>query len=122
MRMAEAMIGCSLVTTRKAAGYPECEALTAHPLALFSERCDDGAEVRRADERSERARNGLFSGVASAPSSSGVHEQFCCRTPTSFGLRCQIARPTDVGTQFTSRPLTATGALRNTRRHGPALH
>jgi hypothetical protein len=43
----------SIVTTRKAAGYPECEALTAHPLAQFGKRCDGRAEVRRADERSE---------------------------------------------------------------------
>jgi hypothetical protein len=31
--MTEASIGLSIVTTKKAAGYPECEALTAHPLA-----------------------------------------------------------------------------------------
>jgi hypothetical protein len=33
VRMTEATIGFSIVTTKKAAGYPECEALTAHPLA-----------------------------------------------------------------------------------------
>jgi hypothetical protein len=43
-----------------AAGYPECEALTAHPLAWFCKRCDGGAEVRRADERSEASSNGLL--------------------------------------------------------------
>ena len=53
MRMTEARMDLSIVTTMKAVGYPECEALTAHPLALFGKRCDGGAEVRRADERSE---------------------------------------------------------------------
>jgi hypothetical protein len=62
-RMTEARIGFSIVTTTKAAGYPECEAQTAHPLALFSMRCDGRAEVRRADERSESGSNGLL-GVA----------------------------------------------------------
>jgi hypothetical protein len=42
-RMTEARIGLSIVTKTMAAGYPECEALTAHPLALFSKRCDGGA-------------------------------------------------------------------------------
>ena len=53
MRMTEARMDLSIVTMMKAVGYPECEALTAHPLALFGKRCDGGAEVRRADERSE---------------------------------------------------------------------
>jgi hypothetical protein len=30
----------SIVTTRKAAGYPECEASKARPLALFSQQRD----------------------------------------------------------------------------------
>jgi hypothetical protein len=33
VRMTEARIGFSIVTTTTAAGYPEYEALTAHPLA-----------------------------------------------------------------------------------------
>jgi hypothetical protein len=33
--MTEAIIGLSIVTTKKAAGYPECEDPTAHPLALL---------------------------------------------------------------------------------------
>jgi hypothetical protein len=41
--MTEARIGLSIVTTMKAVGYPECEDLTAHPLARFSKRCDGGA-------------------------------------------------------------------------------
>jgi hypothetical protein len=42
--MTEARMDLSIVTTTIAAGYPECEALTAHPLALFSKWCDEGAE------------------------------------------------------------------------------
>jgi hypothetical protein len=42
--MTEARIGLSIVTTKTAAGYPECEVLTAHPLAWFSKRCAGGAE------------------------------------------------------------------------------
>jgi hypothetical protein len=53
-------MGLSIVTTKTAVGYPECEALTAHPLAWFSKRCDGRADVRRADERSESSGNGLF--------------------------------------------------------------
>jgi hypothetical protein len=33
MRMTEARMDLSIVITKKAVGYPECEALTAHPLA-----------------------------------------------------------------------------------------
>jgi hypothetical protein len=51
--MTEARCGHSIVPTMKAAGYPECEALTVHPLAPFSKRCDGRAE----DERSESSSN-----------------------------------------------------------------
>jgi hypothetical protein len=63
MRMTEARIYFSIVTAMKATGYPECEALTAHPLAWFSKRCDGRAEVRRADERSESGSNELLADV-----------------------------------------------------------
>jgi hypothetical protein len=33
--MTEACIGLNIVTTKKAAAYPECEDPTAHPLALL---------------------------------------------------------------------------------------
>jgi hypothetical protein len=61
--MTEARIYFSIVTAMKATGYPECEALTAHPLAWFSKRCDGRAEVRRADERSESGSNALLGGA-----------------------------------------------------------
>jgi hypothetical protein len=38
--MTEASVGLSIVTTRKAAGYPECEASKARLLALFSQQRD----------------------------------------------------------------------------------
>jgi hypothetical protein len=38
--MTEASIGRSIVTTRKAAGYPECAASKARLLALFSKQRD----------------------------------------------------------------------------------
>jgi hypothetical protein len=59
MRMTEAMIGRTIVTTKKAAGYPECEAPTAHPLASFSKRCVGGAEyVGQTSEASRAATSG----------------------------------------------------------------
>jgi hypothetical protein len=38
--MTEASIGLSIVTTTKAAGYPECEVSKARLLALFSKQRD----------------------------------------------------------------------------------
>jgi hypothetical protein len=38
--MTEASIGFSILTTKKAAGYPECEASKARMLALFSKQRD----------------------------------------------------------------------------------
>jgi hypothetical protein len=62
--MTEASIGHCIVTTKTAAGYPECEALTAHPLALFSKRCDGGAEYVGQASEASRAANRLLGFVA----------------------------------------------------------
>jgi hypothetical protein len=70
--MTEARIGFSIVTMTMAAGYPECEALTAHPLALFGKRCDEGAEYVGQTSEARRAANRLFSDVASAPMAAAV--------------------------------------------------
>jgi hypothetical protein len=57
--MTEARMDLSIVTKKKAAGYPECEAPTAHPLALLSKRSDGGAEyVGQASEASRAAMSG----------------------------------------------------------------
>jgi hypothetical protein len=74
--MTEARIDLSIVTTNNAVGYPECEALTAHPLALYSKRCDGRAEVRRADERSESSRNALFRAGCRRSSPTNLDPQF----------------------------------------------
>jgi hypothetical protein len=57
--MTEARIGCSIVTTTTAAGYPECEALPARLLALLSKQRDGVAEyVGQASEASRAATSG----------------------------------------------------------------
>jgi hypothetical protein len=48
------------VTTTKAAGYPECEAVTAHPLAWLSKRCEGGAEYVGQTSDSESGGNALL--------------------------------------------------------------
>jgi hypothetical protein len=54
--MTEAMLGRSIVTPTIAAGYPECEDPTAHPLAR-SKWCDGRAEYVGQSSDCESSRN-----------------------------------------------------------------
>jgi hypothetical protein len=59
--MIEAGIGRSIVTTMKAAGYPEREVLMAHPLASISNRYEGRAEYVGQTSEASRAANRLLS-------------------------------------------------------------
>jgi hypothetical protein len=55
------------VTTTTAAGYPECEVPTAHPIAQFSKRCDGGAEYAGQTSDSEASGQPIVLRRAPAP-------------------------------------------------------
>jgi hypothetical protein len=72
MRMTDATIGLSIVTTKTAAGYPECKAPTAHSLAS-SKQCDEGAEYAGQTSEARRAANRLISNVLAAVRTTWAH-------------------------------------------------